>query len=216
MTVATTPEVYPSSPVIGQFNAWFFEAFDWLIELSLRRFKNVVYTDLPDSIVELGPGVGANFRYYRPGTRVIAIEPNEAMHVRLQRRADRFGIDLELRSGLAEQTGLETASHEAVVSSLVLCTVTEPALAVAEARRILAPGGRLLFVEHVHGRGPALRLLQRLVQRPWRWIFEGCELDRETDLLISEAGFKSVNATTKPVATVFLPINALTFGEAIK
>lgn len=214
MTAA--PQIYPSSTAVSRFNAWFFEAFDWLIDLSLRRFKKQVYVDLPDSIVEVGPGVGANFRYYRPGTHVIAIEPNEEMHVRLRRRADRYGIDLDLRDGVGEQTGLEPGSQQAVVSSLVLCTVIDPTSAVAEAERILRPGGRLMFVEHVHGRGPVLRLIQRLVHRPWRWLFEGCELDRATDRLIEDAGFSQVNLTTRSVVTVFAPINALTYGEAIK
>ena len=216
MTTLDTPKLYPSSRGVSRFNAWFFDAFDWLIDLSLRRFKKQIYVDLPQSLVEIGPGVGANFRYYRPGTHVVAIEPNPEMHQRLVRRAERFGIDLDLREGLAEETGLGSDAFEAVISNLVLCTVTDPKAAVEEAKRILTPGGRLIILEHVHGRGRLLRLIQRIVKRPWRWLFEGCELDRDTDDLVEAAGYSRTNLTTKPVLTVFVPINALTFGQAIK
>lgn len=216
MTTATKPALYRSTPAVGRFNAWFFDAFDGFIDWSLRRIKRALYVDLPDELVEIGPGVGANFRYYRPGTKVIAIEPNEQMHDRLRRNAEAAGIDLVLRPELAEDIGLTDGSTDAVVSNLVLCTVSEPSLAVAEVKRILRPGGRLLLLEHVRGRGPALRLLQRLVARPWRRLFEGCELSRDTAALVRDAGFSSVSLVEKTHITVFAPINSVAFGFAVK
>lgn len=210
------PHLYESSPAVSRFNAWFFDAFDGIIDWSLRRLKKRVYQDTPDTIVEIGPGVGANFRYYRPGTTVVAIEPNMAMHDRLRRNAREADIDLVLKDALAEATGLPDESAEMVVSNLVLCTVTDPEAAVAEAHRILGPGGRLVVVEHVHGRGPALRLLQRIVSRPWRWLFEGCELNRDTAATIRDAGFDRVELRERTLITPFVPINSFAYGSATK
>jgi SAM-dependent methyltransferase len=210
------PALYPSSPIVGRFNAWFFDTFDGFIDWSMRRIKPQVYRNLPSSIVEIGPGVGSNFRYYMPGTTVIGIEPNFAMHERLRRNAEQAGIDLDLRATLAESTGLPRASSSVVISNLVLCTVTDPMQAAEEAYRILEPGGVLYLVEHVHGRGRLLRGVQRLVRRPWKWLFEGCELDRDTAGTLSSVGFETSGISNTTVITPFVPVNSLIFGKAVK
>jgi SAM-dependent methyltransferase len=200
---------------VSRFNAWFFDTFDGLLDASLSPLKRQVYVDLPGAIVEIGPGAGANFRYYPPGATVVAIEPNVAMHERLTRNARRAGVDLVIRTATAEDTGLGDASVSVVVSSLVLCTVADPRAAVAEAHRILEPGGRLLFVEHVRDRAPLLRWFQRLARRPWRWIFEGCELDRDTASTIRDGGFSRVDIGLRRTLTM-LAANPCAYGLAIK
>jgi hypothetical protein len=89
MTVAT-------HPIRGRFNAGLFTALDGYNNWLTRERKRQAFADLPQTVVEVGPGVGANFRYLRPGTRLIAIEPNPHMHRRLQRRAARNGTELEI------------------------------------------------------------------------------------------------------------------------
>lgn len=94
------------------------------------------------------------------------------MHAALGRAAARHGVDLDVRAVAAEATGLPAAGVEAVVCTLVLCTVPDPAAALAEVRRILRPGGRLVLVEHAGApAGIALARLQRLMRGPWRWAF---------------------------------------------
>lgn len=216
MTTLDTPQIYKSRKAISRFNAWFFDVFDGFLNLCLRRLKREVYRDLPDTIVEIGPGVGGNFGYYPPSTTVLAIEPNLAMHARLEENARRAGLNLILKDTLAEDNGLPSESASVVISNLVLCTVTDPELVVAEAHRVLEPGGRLIVVEHVHGQGPILRGLQRLVRRPWRWLFEGCELDRDTRDAIASAGFSRVDITVRTYITPFAPINSFAYGSATK
>ena len=136
-------------PVRGPFNAVFFWLAEGMFDHLLGPHKRRLLADLPDTVVELGSGVGANLRYLAPGSSLIAVEPNPAMHRRLRRAARRRGVHLDVRQVPAERTDLPDASAEVVVSSLVLCTVADVDRVLAEVRRVLRPGGRFVFVEHV-------------------------------------------------------------------
>lgn len=204
-----------TNPVRGRFNAVFFTVMDRYMDHLLRARKTTHFADLPDQVLELGPGVGANFRYLRPGTRVIAVEPNRAMHRRLRARAARYGIDLDLRTVVGERLDVADASVDAVISSLVLCTVGDPAAVLAEIRRVLAPGGRYAFVEHVAApTGTWLRRVQRVVRRPWAWVFEGCSCERDLGTVIEQAGFARVDAERYRLRSPFLPFNTHVAGTA--
>ena len=117
---------FEAHPGRGRFNATFFRVMDGYIDWHLPGQKASVYADLPETVVELGPGVGANFRYLRPGTTVIAIEPNPYMHRTLRTSAERYGVDIEIRDVIGERIDLPDASADAVISSLVLCTLPIP------------------------------------------------------------------------------------------
>ncbi|MBJ7356080.1 class I SAM-dependent methyltransferase [Nocardioides sp.] len=205
-----------ANPVRGRLNAAFFRLVDGYVHRRLGDRKQALFADLPQRVVELGPGTGANLRYFRPGTHLVAIEPNPHMHPPLARAAAAAGITLDVRAVGAEATGLPSASVDAVVCTLVLCTVPDPAAALAEVRRILRPGGRLLLVEHVAaGRGTFLARLQRLLGRPWRWAFEGCHLHRHTADAVHAAGFSEVRLEHYRLRSVFLPVNQQVSGTAI-
>jgi SAM-dependent methyltransferase len=208
-------DVTIANPVRGPLNAAFFRLVDGYVHRRLGARKQALFADLPRQVVELGPGTGANLKYFRPGTHLVAIEPNPHMHAALARAAAARGVTLEVRATGAEATGLPSASVDAVVCTLVLCTVPDPAAALAEVRRILRPGGRLLLVEHVAARrGTFLAGLQRLLRRPWRWAFEGCDLHRHTAETIQAAGFTSVDLERYRLRSVFLPVNEQLAGAA--
>jgi SAM-dependent methyltransferase len=200
----------------GVFNAAFFTAMGPYIESSLRRHKQRVYAGLPERVVELGSGVGANVGYLRPGSTLVAIEPNPPMHRRLRAAAARRGVQLDLRGDrLAERTGLPDRSVDCVISSLVLCTVADPAEVLAEVRRILRPGGTFRFVEHVAApRGSFTRALQRLLRRPWAWTFEGCSCERDLAALVRAAGFAQVDISPFRLHSPFIPFNPQIAGVA--
>jgi ubiquinone/menaquinone biosynthesis C-methylase UbiE len=205
--------------VVSRFNAWFFDAFDRYINHVARRHKDGAFAGLDsDVVVELGAGVGANLAYLRPGTRLIAVEPSLQMHERLRRRADEAGIDLHLVTHGAEELPLEDASCDEVICSLVLCTVADPARALAEVRCILRPGGRFRFVEHVAApRWSPRRWLQRAIRRPWAWLYEGCTLDRDTAATIRAAGFAEVQITRERFhRSAFIPVNTTVWGIATR
>ncbi|GAB3074994.1 class I SAM-dependent methyltransferase [Pedococcus soli] len=203
-------------PVLGRFNSAFFQVMGSYLDQHMRQHKTEVFADLPDTVVELGPGVGANLRYLPPGARLIAIEPNRHMHARLRRAARTHGVDLEVRSIVAEKVDLPDASVDAVISSLVLCSVGDPEAVLGEVRRILRPGGRFSFAEHVVAEpGTGTRTAQRLLRRPWAWLFEGCSCERDLAGLIRSAGFGRVDLQTYRIHSPFLPFNTHIAGTAV-
>jgi SAM-dependent methyltransferase len=212
-----TVTAFPTNPVRGPMNALFFWLAGGMFDRLLRRHKRRVYADLPDTVVELGSGVGANLRYLAPGSSLIAVEPNPAMHARLRRAARRSGVHLDLREVPAEQTHLPDASAEVVISSLVLCSVGDPGQVLAEVRRVLRPGGRFVFVEHVAAaEGSLLRRLQRVVRAPWGWCFEGCSCERDLAAMVRAAGFDSVAIESYRLRSPFLPFNPQIAGVATR
>jgi SAM-dependent methyltransferase len=211
------PTEYTANRVRGPLNAVTFSVLDGYLNWLLAPHKRRVFADLPDEVVELGSGVGANFRYLRPGTRVIAVEPNPAMHARLRAGAEEYGIELELRGITGERLDVADESADAVVSSLVLCTVADPAAVIAQVLRVLRPGGRYSFVEHVAAEpGTVTRKAQRLVRRPWAWCFEGCSCERDLAAEIEGGGFGSVELERYQLRSPLIPFNTHVAGIATK
>jgi ubiquinone/menaquinone biosynthesis C-methylase UbiE len=195
------------NPIRGRLNAWFLAALDGYMHWKYGSIKSGLLRDAPSVIVELGPGPGANLRYLTRGTRLIAIEPNKQMHSVLRRRANQFGIDLDLRGLAGEQLDLSSQSVDFVFSSLVLCSVREPTQVVSEVRRVLKPRGRFACVEHVEApAGTAVNGLQHAVRGAWRWLFEGCDLCRNTAATLRSAGFSQVDITPFVLSTLLLPV----------
>lgn len=215
-TTATTPTPdFDTHPVRGRFNAAFFGLIAPYLEWHLRQHKQRTFTQLPREVVELGSGVGANLRFLPDGATLIAIEPNPYMHHRLRTAAERAGVHLELRLRPGEDTGLADNSVDAVISSLVLCTVDDPARVLAEVRRVLRPGGTFHFVEHVAAPADTpTRTVQRVLRRPWAWVFEGCSCERDLERVVRAAGFSRVVIDRYRLRTPFLPFNPHIAGIA--
>jgi SAM-dependent methyltransferase len=196
-----------NNPVRGRFNAWLLAALDSYMHRKYAGIKSRLFAGAPSVVVELGPGSGANLRYLPAGARLIAIEPNRQMHDVLRRRAEQCGIDLDLRGLAGENLDLSSASVDFVFSSLVLCSVDSPAQVLAEVRRVLRPGGRFVCVEHVAAPvGSGNYGLQRMIRRPWKWVFEGCDLCRDTGSTLRSAGFAQVDVQPLVLPTIFVPI----------
>jgi SAM-dependent methyltransferase len=206
-----------ANPVRGPLNAAVLWALDGYAHLVFGGRKAALLSNLPDTVVEIGPGTGANLRYYRPGTTVEAVEPNPHMHARLAAAADRHGVGLRLHAAGAQAMPFPDGSVDAVVSTLVLCTVPDQAAAIREIVRVLRPGGRLVFVEHVVAGGHTGHdTVQRALARPWRWLFEGCDVRRDTEAALRSAGFASVTVERYLARSVFLPINPQIAGVAVR
>ena len=148
--------------------------------------------------LEIGSGTGANLEHYPAAvTELVLTEPDPHMAKRLQAKlaASPPGVGgVEIAEVGAEALPFDDASFDTVVSTLVFCTVSNPERAAAEARRVLKPGGRLLFIEHVrHEEGTKSARWQDRLERPWGWISGGCHPNRATGLLLKEV-FDEVDA----------------------
>jgi SAM-dependent methyltransferase len=155
------------------------------------RDRDTLVAGLSGRVIEVGAGDGLNFEHY-PGTvtEVIAVEPEPRLRARAtERAATRTGITVV--AGTAEQLPAEDASIDAVVACLVLCSVADQAVALAEMRRVLRPGGELRFHEHVVAHGRAGATVQRVLDRSgvWPHLAAGCHLARDTEAAIRAAGF---------------------------
>ena len=202
---------------ISGFNAWFFSAFEGLINMMAAPHKAAAFADLDaDVVVEIGAGTGANFEHLPEGTTVHAVEPSRRMHERLIARADQTSIHLDLQAGGAERIDLPDGSVEEVICSLVLCTVDDVDAVLAEVGRVLAPGGRFRFVEHVAARG-FRGWVQRRIHGPWGWLFEGCDPHRHTAEAVREAGFSEVTVEERKLRrSLFWPVNTAVWGIAVR
>jgi ubiquinone/menaquinone biosynthesis C-methylase UbiE len=173
----------------GRLFAAGFDALNWIGErFWLGELRRRLVADLPGVVVEVGGGTGANLPYYASAARVVAVEPSAAMRSRMTGRLDRCPAPVEVVDGVAERLSVPDGSADAVVVSMVLCSVTDPDAALAEIRRALAPGGVLAVLEHVRAdrwRGH----LQDVVAPLWRRVGAGCNPNRSTVEAIESAGF---------------------------
>jgi SAM-dependent methyltransferase len=141
--------------------------------------------------VELGGGTGLNLRHYPDGLdELVLTEPEAAMRARLARRVDRGRIRARVLDASAERLPFADEAVDTVVSTFVLCTVESPDLALREIERVLRPGGRLLFLEHVRSESPRLAYWQDRLAGPWHRFAEGCHCNRATVELIRARGLK--------------------------
>lgn len=160
----------------------------------LEERKRALLGPLRGRVLEIGPGSGVNLPCYADTVEWVGAEPSAPMREQLVRTSRRIGRAIELVDDPAERLPLADASVDAVVSTLVLCSVADPKAALREIRRVLRPGGSFVFIEHVAApAGSFLRRVQRALRWPWSIAGGGCQPDRETWRLIEDAGFSRVS-----------------------
>jgi SAM-dependent methyltransferase len=142
-------------------------------------------------VVEVGPGIGSNFPHYPSGvTEVVAVEPEPYLRARSEEAAAQASVTVKVVEGVADLLPLEDGSVDAAVASLVLCSVPDQAVALAELHRVIRPGGELRFYEHVISNRASRRRLQRFMDATfWPHMAGGCHVTRNTRSEIERAGF---------------------------
>lgn len=146
--------------------------------------------ELEGDVLEVGSGTGFNFPYYRKARRVVAIEPSEEMRKRSYGRAREASVPIEVVEGGDGTLPFPDDSFDAVVFSLVLCTIPHPERALTEAKRVLRPGGAIHIYEHVRSKDPKVARRQDRILKPWRAFNRGCHPNRDTLTTIRTAGFQ--------------------------
>ncbi|WP_418603449.1 class I SAM-dependent methyltransferase [Hwangdonia sp.] len=208
---------FETNNIRGPINAWMLKILDDYMNYLFGKSKKKLFKNHPETIVEIGSGTGANMRYLKKGTRLIAIEPNIYMHNNLKKNAAKYGINLEIKTMVGESIDLPDNSCDFVVSTLVLCTVNNPVTCINQIKRILKPSGVFVFVEHVKAQEKSiLAYIQKILHKPWHWFFEGCHTNRDTKLLLESAGFNTLEIEAYNLYSPFIPITTQIRGKAIK
>lgn len=158
-------------------------------DAGLREMRREVLAGARGRTIDLGAGTGVNRELFPPQVKELVLaEPDPHMLKRLREKV-REGDGVSVVQASAEALPFEDDSFDTAVFTLVLCTVPNPAAALAEAARVLKPSGRLLFVEHVRAEDPGLARWQDRLETPWRFLADGCHCNRDTVATIEASRF---------------------------
>ncbi|HVC10853.1 MAG TPA: methyltransferase domain-containing protein [Burkholderiales bacterium] len=161
----------------------------------VRRQREKVVPLAQGRVLEVGIGTGLNMAHYDKAkvARIVALDPALSMHRLARKRIARAGLDVELVGVSAERIPLRDASFDSVLVTWSLCSIPDPVAALREMRRVLAPGGRLIFCEHGRSPDEGVRRWQDRVTPYWMKIAGGCHLNRDIPGLLREAGFECLD-----------------------
>ncbi|WP_436499644.1 class I SAM-dependent methyltransferase [Actinokineospora sp. HUAS TT18] len=173
---------------------------------------------LTGSVLDVGAGNGLNFAHYPPTVAsVLAVEPDPRLRRIAETAAGRAAVPVEVVAGIAERLPAADASVDAVVVSLVLCSVPDQDAALAECRRVLKQGGQLRFLEHVQADTRGVVRLQRALDATfWPWMAGGCHIGRDTVAAIERAGFTVDQLDRFTFPDVRTPFSFHVLGTAVR
>src|SRR6185437_11796952 len=174
-----------------------------LIELAMRqgpiqRYRQGLVPLARGRVLEVGVGSGLNLPLYaKDVSEVVGIDPSEPLLDLARRRAVEASVPIDLRQGSATDLPLVSESIDTLVMTWTLCSIPEPLAALREMRRVLKPGGTMLFIEHGLSPQPGVARWQRRLTPLWRRFAGGCHLDRKIDDLVRTAGFDLARLKTE-------------------
>lgn len=215
--VSPTPELGRVSRVWGaRCMPLVYDPFLSLGELrGMRRLRAEVVGRARGRVLELGAGTGLNVRHFASAQEIVLTEPDPAMVRRLQRRLRNSSIPGKVVAASAEQLPFGDDSFDTVVATLAFCTIPDPLRALEETRRVLAPDGRLLFIEHVRAEaGSTLQAWQNRLYRPWRAFAYGCRCNQDTLGLLATAGLRITSSGTARWRGMPPLVRPIVYGEA--
>ena len=174
-------------PLFARFYAWLAPRED---KEGAVTYRGEMLAGLRGRVIEVGAGIGSNFKHYPPSVEeVVAVEPEAYLRAKATEAAQTAPVKVTVVEGLADRLPSEDESFDAGVASLVLCSVPDQASALAELRRVIKPGGELRFYEHVISNQPKSARTQRMLNPVWTRMAGGCNLHRDTGAAIEAAGF---------------------------
>lgn len=199
------------------FSAIYDRAFKATEEAGLRQMRETLLARAEGRVLELGAGTGANVGLYPEAVEELVLaEPDPHMTKRLRAKLADLGRPDRIIEAPAERLPLDDGSFDTAVVTLVLCTVPNPEAALAEIARVLKPGGRLLFLEHVRSPdNPDLARWQDRLERPWHFLGDGCHCNRDTVATINASPLtvKTLGYERLPKAVPI--VEPLILGDAV-
>jgi ubiquinone/menaquinone biosynthesis C-methylase UbiE len=173
------------------FSAIYDRAMKSTEEAGMREIRRETLAAARGRTIDIGAGTGINVDLFPEGvTELVLAEPDEHMLNRLRPKTATWGRAVDVVQAPADRLPFEDDSFDTAVFTLVLCTVADPRAALNEAARVLKPGGRLLFVEHVRSEDPGLARWQDRLEGPWRFLGDGCHCNRDTVASIEASPFE--------------------------
>lgn len=159
----------------------------------VRRQRQKVVPLAQGRVLEIGFGTGLNLEHYDKAriTTIVGLDPGLGMHRLARKRIARAGLAVELVGLSAERIPFADRSFDTVLVTYTLCTIADPGAALGEMRRVLRPGGRLVFCEHGLAPDASVRRWQGRLTPLWAKLAGGCHLDRDIPALLRSAGFHS-------------------------
>jgi ubiquinone/menaquinone biosynthesis C-methylase UbiE len=182
----------------------------------LEQRRRAVVARASGRVLEVGAGTGLNLQHYPEAIdELVLTEPEEPMARRLETRVAASASRATVVRAAAESLPFEADSFDTVVCTLVLCTVDDPVRALSEIERVLRPGGRFLFLEHVRAEQPGLARWQDRLAPLWRRFGHGCNCNRATPDLIRSSGFEAVEVEHGEVPKAPPIVRPLVVGSAV-
>lgn len=157
---------------------------------AFEREREKLVPQATGRVLEIGIGTGRNLPHYRRGQLECLCCVDPGLHAKARRRARSLGLAIIEMPLSAERIPVDNASFDCVVCTFSLCSIPDPQAALAEVRRVLRPGGRLLFSEHGVAPDPGVRRWQERLTPAWKHIAGGCHLDRDIPALIESGGLR--------------------------
>lgn len=177
------------------FSAFYDRAMKATEEAGMREIRREALSGARGRTIDIGAGTGINLGLYPDDlTELVLAEPDEYMLRRLRPKLAEGGMrTAEVVQAPADRLPFPDDTFDTAVFTLVLCTVPDPQAALAEAARVLRPDGQLIFVEHVRSEDPSLARWQDRLERPWRFLGDGCHCNRHTVATIEASPFQVHN-----------------------
>jgi len=186
---------------VSYLTAYFYDRFMAKAEEAcLKEWRHELLKQVSGDVLEIGAGTGASINFYpQTITRLVLSEPDKHMRKHLEVNAVNSQVtNISITSATAEHIDADDESFDFVVTSLVCCSLTNLEAGLLEIKRVLKPGGGLVFLEHVAAvDGTGRRWWQNLINPLWRGLMGNCNLNRETELAMLSAGFSIVQITRK-------------------
>jgi ubiquinone/menaquinone biosynthesis C-methylase UbiE len=199
------------------FAAMYDRSLEATEEAGLRQMRRELLASAGGRVLEIGAGTGINLGLYPEGVEeLVLLEPDPHMAKRLRAKLIEARRPVTVAEAPAERLPFGDASFDTAVATLVLCTIPDPAAALAEASRALKPGGRLLFVEHVRANNPALARWQDRLEKPWRFLGDGCHCNRDTVATIEASALRLENVERGRLPKAPAIVRPLVRGVAVK